>query len=261
MDNITKNIRILMLILSTIYFQSISIYAFADEYIRFVGIADQIPYSFEENGKITGIDYDFFSEISKRLGFTARIDLVPFIRGLNYMKNGTADGILQIYYKKEREDYLIYSEFPIHYSSINIFVKKGSEFIYNNIEDLYGKKVGNHSGFFVSHEFMQAAKEKKILLEEARTTEMNLMKLESGRIDCFVANPDTVLFNIKKFGFTGKMVGLPTPLVPKKEVYLGLSKNGKNVKDKHDFIKSINIVMKEIIEDGTYERILNKYLK
>ena len=240
---------------------SVSSYAFADEVIRFVGIKAQVPYSFEEDGEVKGIDCDLFSEISKRLGFAAKIELVPFKRGIEYIKNGKADGILQIYYKKERENFVIYSERPIHYSSISIFVKKGNEFIFNKIEDLYGKKVGNHSGFIISTQFTQAAEEKKILLEEARTTNMNLKKLEAGRIDCFVANSDTVLFNVKKLGLMGKIVELPTPLIPKKMVYLGLSKNGRNIKDKHDFIRNIDLVMKRIIEDGIYEKIMDKYLK
>lgn len=238
-----------------------SSYVLAAEEINFVAIENIVPFSYEEGGQIKGIDYEFFMEISKRVGFTPKATLAPFKRTLHLLETGTTDGSFQIYYKKEREEFLIYSEIPMHYSNVMVYVKKDDDFIFNKIEDLYGKKVGIQSGFFISPEFQKAVDEKKIVVDEARECEMNLKKLVSGRIDCFISSSQLAMFFINTLGFQEKIKELPTLLVSTKGTYLALSKNGKNIKDKSEFIKKINAAMKEITEDGTYEKIENKYLK
>ncbi len=255
------NAMVLRVFIISVFLISSCLTAFADEEISFVAVENIIPFSYEENGQIQGIDYEFILEISKRVGFNPKIMLVPFKRGLHLLENGTADGSFQIYYKKERESFLIYSDIPMHYSNVSIYVRNDDNFIFNKIEDLYGKKVGIQSGFFISPEFQKAVDEQKIVVDEAKECEMNLKKLVVGRIDCFISSSQIAMFYINNLGFQEKIKSLPTLVVPEKGTYLALSKNGKNIKDKHDFIKKINVAMKEIIEDGTYDKIQNKYLK
>ncbi len=252
---------VLKILIISVVLISPSLSAFADEEISFIAVENIVPFSYEEEGKIKGIDYEFILEISKRVGFNPKIMLLPFKRGLHLLETGEVDGSFQIYYKEDRESFLIYSEIPIHYSNVSIYVKKDDNFIFNKIEDLYGKKVGIQSGFFISPEFQKAVDEQKIVVDEAKECEMNLKKLAAGRIDCFISSPQIAMFYINNLGFQEKIKSLPNFVVPEKGTYLALSKNGKNIKDKDDFIKKINAAMKEIIADGTYDKIQNKYLK
>jgi len=56
----------------------------------------------------------------------------------------------------------------MYYVQYSVFVKKGREFDFNRIEDLYGKTVGIQRGWFVSDEFDKAVSEEKSLLMRQR---------------------------------------------------------------------------------------------
>lgn len=234
--------------------------AFADDTLHFVGVQNIIPFAYEEEGVKKGIDYDVFMEISKRMGFTAKIELLPWKRIWESLKKGSIDGTTTIYYKKKREEFVIYSKIPIRYTTINVFVNKGHEFDFRNVNDLFGKTVGKQSGFFISHEFEQAVKSQKIILDEARDTDRNIKKLILKRIDCLVSNPQIAKFYMKKLGLQHEIVELPVPLVPGQKIHLALSKKGKNIKDKLQFIEEISKTLKEIHLDGTFQKISDKYL-
>ena len=234
--------------------------AFADDTLHFVGVQNIIPFAYEEEGVKKGIDYDVFMEISKRMGFTAKIELLPWKRIWESLKKGSIDGTIEIYFNKNREEFVIYSKIPIRYSAINVFVNKGHEFDFRNISDLFGKTVGKQSGFFISHEFEQAVKSQKIILDEARETDRNIKKLILKRIDCIVSSPLIAKFYMKKLGLQDEIVQLPVALVPGKKVHLALSKKGKNIKDKLQFMEEINKTLKEIHLDGTFQKISDKYL-
>ena len=234
--------------------------AFADDTLHFVGVQNIIPFAYEEEGVKKGIDYEVFMEISKRMGFTAKIELLPWKRIWESLKKGSIDGTFEIYFNKKREEFIIYAKNPMRYSVINVFVNKGSEFEFRNVNDLFGKKVGKQSAFFISPEFEQAVKSKKIVLDEARDVDRNLKKLISKRIDCIVSNPQIVRFYMKKLGLQDKIVELPVPLVPGQKIHLALSKKGKNIKDKLQFMEEISKTLKEIHLDGTFQKISDKYL-
>ncbi len=161
----------------------------------------------------------------------------------------------------QREEFLIYSELPIHYSTYGVFIKKGSGFVFNTVTDLYGKRMGKVRGFFFSEEFKRAVRDKKIILEEANNTESNLKKLAAGRIDGFVSNSQMAKFYIKKLGLGEDITEFPTPLVADKPLYIALSKKGKAISDKPGFMKKINAAMKSLKEDGIFKEINDKYLK
>ena len=66
-----------------------------------VGLFGFIPYAYEENGKITGILYDFLNDIDKEirpLKFTYRI--YPYNRLLEELKSGNVD--LALFYSNEK---------------------------------------------------------------------------------------------------------------------------------------------------------------
>ncbi|NJL59660.1 MAG: transporter substrate-binding domain-containing protein [Desulfobacteraceae bacterium] len=140
----------------------------ADEPLYFVGVENVIPSAYMENGEIKGIEYDTFREIALRLGLNVKIELLPVKRMLAYMEEGKADGTFQIYYAKERERFVLYSDIPMRTFSMNVYVKKDKTFEFGEVKDLYGKKVGKQSGFFISPDFEQAVKEGKIILDEAQ---------------------------------------------------------------------------------------------
>ena len=251
----------LFLLLSMLLVCSSSV--FAAEKQKWAAVEKVPPFTIEEDGKVTGMAIEIFQEVSRRMGFEADIRALPFKRLLHYLKNGTLDGAIQIYYNPEREKFIIYSEVPGYWQAHYVFVKKGNEdkFPTKTLEDLYGKRVAKERGFFVTQEFQKAVEEGKIIVDEAQNAQLNLSKLISGRMDCYVSNYHIALYNIRKLGFQGQIVPLSEPLAPKKGTFMAISKKSKNIPNKEEFMKEFSATLKEIHTDGTLERITNKYVK
>jgi len=87
---------------------------------------------------------------------------------------------------------------PMHYSASYIFVKKGKEFKFDSITDLYGKTIGNLRGFVVSKEFDKAVEDKKIIIEEVESRQQNINKTLVDRIDGFVSNDASTMLLLKE---------------------------------------------------------------
>ncbi|MFC1884246.1 substrate-binding periplasmic protein [Thermodesulfobacteriota bacterium] len=239
----------------------ISMNAFASEKLRFAAVENVPPFTFEENGEIKGISIEIFKEIRKRMGFRSSIRALPFKRLLFYLKSGRLDGAIQIYYKKSREEFLIYSEVPGYWSAHHVFIRRGDDgrFPTQTLQDLFGKRVAKEKGFFVTEEFQKAVDQGKITLDEAQNTKLNLTKLVNGRMDCYVSNYHIALYNIGKFGFQNKIVPLTKPLAPKKGTFMAISKKAERIPNKAEFMAEFSRVLKEIHSDGTLESIQNKY--
>lgn len=218
------------------------------------------PWIYEENGVIKGIDYEAFQKVAKRLKFDFTVKLLPFKRCFDYLIKGKIDGMLLLYYKKERESFVNYVlDAPMHYSKYYVFVKKGKEFKFNSISDLHGKIIGNIRTFTISEEFDKAVNENKIIIEEVEYREQNITKLLLNRIDAFVSNYASTKLVLNKLKLSNEVVHLPHPII-EKPVYFAFSKNSTNVKDKDKMIKAFTQAINEIKEDGTYDKIFDKYL-
>lgn len=177
----------------------ITSYASAQQNLTFVTLDNFPPYTWRENGNAKGIDTDIVNELADRLGLEIIIDFVPWKRVLAGTEKGAADGAFAAFKTAEREVFAYYVEPPLHKSVYKVFVKKGKEFQFNDIRDLYGKIIGKNSGFHISDEFEQAGKDKKIFIDDyGITMEQNIKKLNAGRFDGVVGNVDEILYIIKK---------------------------------------------------------------
>lgn len=234
--------------------------ALAEDRIKIIG-EDVFPYSFTENGNKKGIDYDLIMEANKRMQIKADITFSPWKRMITTVEEGGYDAGFSVFYKKEREVFGIYAKTPLHYSKYSIFVKKGSEFKFESIKDLHGKTVGNIRGYKLNEEFDRAVSEGKIIVEEANEIAQNAKKLEAGRIDCVLGHHDLMLYTLKKLNLSDHIVPLPIPVEERKSAYLIFSRNGKNIADKNAFVNKYNTVLEEMMRDGTYQKINDKYLK
>lgn len=233
----------------------------ASDTLVFSAVGDIVPIAFEENGEKKGLCYDLFLEVKKRLNLDMRIDFHPFKRMLKYLREGTIDGTIGIYYKADRKEYLIFSDNPIYWVRYSIFVEKGKEFDFAGIEDLYGKKVGIQSGWFVSSRFDEAVSEGKILVEETTENESNLRKLHEGRIDAFIGNYYISMHTLKRLSLQENIVALPNPVKKQKGVYWAISKKANNIADKSEFIDRVNKAIDNIRNDGTLDALKTKYTR
>ncbi len=203
--------------------------------------------------------YDLLKEVAKRLDIEIKITLAPWKRVLRKIKTGACDGGFALFRNKDREKYGHFVG-PLHYSSFVIFVKKGNEFPYNKVDDLFGKTLAKKAGFVISDGFDNAVEKKKISLDTFYTAESLFVNLMSNKVDGFIGNAIVNRFRLAHSKYRDQITYLPKNVVKKKPAYLVISKKSE-IKNKNQLIKKIQNELQKIHSDGTYKKIIDKYLQ
>ena len=232
----------------------LSLYVVADD--------DFPPYSFVKKKKVTGIDVDIVKEMGRRLNINIKVNLFPWKRLIMMTKTGRCDGSMSLFHSRNREKFALFT-YPLHYSTFVLFVKKGNEFQYSTIKDLFGKNLAKQSGFIISEEFDRAVSNKKIEVSEIFKVrdgiKYTLMEISDG----LVANKHVTLYklnqNVNFSTFKDKFSILPKPIKQKRAAYFVLSKNAK-IKNKANLQKRITGTFRSMDLDGTYQKLVNSYI-
>ena len=220
------------------------------------------PFSFSENGVPAGIDVDIARELGERIGIEFKISLMPWKRLLAKTRKGEIDAAMSLFKTRERETFAIFTH-PIHYSTFVLFVKKGREFQYTTISDLYGKRILIEAGFSAGEAFDRAVSENKINAQEVFQPSGVFHFLVNGSYDAFVNNREVTLYrlrhkqNFKKYA--DQITFLPRPVKHQNGAFFVLSKQGA-VKNKAGLAQKITAHLREMEAQGRYTAITGRYI-
>jgi len=232
----------------------------AEQTLHFVTDDEFPPYSWLVGGKAVGIDVDMVRELCSRIEEKCTIEPRPWKRALVEVEQGTVDGLFSAFVTPEREQFSYVTKYPIHYSTHYIFVKKGNEFQFQTISDLYGKRIGKYLGFFISNEFDKAVSEGRITIYEVGTAKTNIARLMLDRVDGVIANYHETLFSLRDSDARQIITYLPYPILKSRGAYLMISKKSTNIADKPQLVHRINNALESMYNDGVAEEINKKYV-
>lgn len=228
--------------------------------LSFVTLDNFQPYSWVSDEGARGIDVAIIRELSRRIDIPISISFVPWKRVLLMTKTGKADGSFAAFKTPERSEFAIYIDPPMHYSTYKLFVKKGSEFRYAKLEDLYGKTIAKNAGFVLSASIDQAITETKIKVIEGKNANNNIRLVVSGRADAFVGNENEIMYRLKQMKLTDEIIPLPRPLRASRGAFLMISK-AADIANKQLIVKRISKTLSEMERDGFFQKIYDQYLK
>ncbi len=217
------------------------------------------PYSWEENGKARGINVEAIEEVRRRSGLPIKITLVPWKRRLSQVQKGEVVGAFLSFRTPEREAYAYYMEPPIHYSTYKIFVRKGEEFSFSSIQDLYGKTIAKNRGFHITDDFEMAVKNQNIDVIEANNMKKGLELLIRGRAKAVVGNVHEVKFFADQLDLSRSIVALPLPIKRPIPAHLIISNKAK-IEDRDKVIHLLETTLETMRQEGAMEAIQRKYL-
>lgn len=246
----------LWVLLGSVAVQSLA----AQQVLNFATLDKFSPFTWEENGQAKGIDIDIVKEMCQRMEVKCNIRFYPWKRVLAYTEEGKIDGGFGAFKNPTREAFAYFLKYPVHYSTYSVFVKKGHEFSFQKIEDLYGKNIGINRGFKLSKEFDEAVDTNKIHVQEAGDMAANINKLMLSRIEGIAGNYHETLILLKKMRLSDQVVSLPYPIIPPKGAYLMISK-ATNIPNKIQLINKMNGILKVMYDDGTVDQINAKYFQ
>ena len=202
------------------------------------------------NGYLTQLVKEAF----KRKGYELDVKFVPWKRALEHSKRGNYDGLLGAYYKKERTSFFEYSQ-EIDQTQIVFFTKKSKNIQYDKFTDLSKYIIGVVRAYHYTKEFDKA--KKYLHLFEANHVRHNIKLLIHDRVDLILGSKKVILALLNKhYPQYVSQIKFITPILQSNKLYVTISKKRKNHKR---IISDFNEGLQEIIEDGTYDKILKLY--
>ena len=247
------------ILMFTIVFFLINFAVLAKEKIIILVDENYQPYSFVEKNELKGIYVEILKEIGKKLkNYEVSLEPIPWIRGIKMIEKGEAYAIIPPYYRPVERPNIYYSVPILEEELVLVGLSKLNE---NWPQDFKGNKVGINRGYSIFSD----AEKKIIKIEEANSTEDNIQKLLTGRIDYYVNDKYSILWtleNLKK----SKLV--PSEILVKvREVvnlrkewsYIGYSKL-YNFSNKQEFESLINTEIEKMKKNGKMDEIIKKYI-
>ncbi|GKV55290.1 ABC transporter substrate-binding protein [Sporosarcina sp. NCCP-2222] len=205
------------------------------------------PFNFEENGELTGFDVEIGKAIAEKMGLEPNPVTNPFETILQGLVAKKYDAIIgSMAYTKKRAEQAAFTE-PYYYSGGMIWVSADNNDV-TSPEDLKGKKIG----VVAQSTYEEPAKTVSDNLQYYSSDVVALKDLTvKGRLDAVITS-DIVGFEAKDSGFAIKEVGNPLWV---EQPSIAVRKDNDKLRDE------IDKALKEIINDGTYEEISQKWFK
>ena len=204
------------------------------------------PFSYEEGGELTGFDVEIGEAIAEKMGLEPNPVTTPWETIIPSLKGKKFDAIIgSMAITAKRSEQVSFSD-PYYYSGGMIFAPEGSDI--SSEEDLKGKRIG-----VVAQSTYDTAAQKytdDIKYYNSDVVALNDLTVK-GRLDA-VITADVVGFEAIAAGLEIKEVGDP----------LWIEQAAVAVRPEDEkLLEGINKAMKELVEDGTYEEISNKWFK
>ncbi len=210
------------------------------------------PYYSEHLENYGGIS-EIIVEAYKRVGYTVKIQFLPFARALNETQEGQVDGIIGVWYRPEREQWFVFSQPIPPPNQIGFYKRKQDKITFTKFEDLKPYVIGTIIGFVNPPEFEKATYLKR---EEVVTDAQNLQKLFYKRIDLALIDKGLADYIIRtQFPEYREALEWLEPAVKEEPNFLGISKKTPDYLIK---LEAFNRGLAVITKEGLVGKILLK---
>lgn len=204
------------------------------------------PFNYKEGGQLTGFDVEIGAEIAKRMGMEADPVTNPWETIIQGLKAGKYDAIIgSMAITEERKEQVNFTR-PYYRSGAQVFVAADNEEI-TTADDLKGKKIGVVKASTFRDVALEYTDEKNVTGYDSDV--IALQELPTGRIDAVITD-QMVGFEAIKNELKIKDVGEPLWV---DEMAIPI------MKDNTELLEKVNAALEEMIADGTYDTISEKW--
>ncbi|CAK1240094.1 ABC-type amino acid transport/signal transduction system [Fructobacillus cardui] len=215
--------------------------------------ATYAPFDFQDkNNEYVGIDQDILKEVAKRNHFTYTLKPMSFNAAAQMVANGQADGIIAgMAITDERKQ--VYDVSDSYYKTgVAWITKKGSKI--KSLSELKGKTVALKSGTAASNYGLSLQKKYGFKVKYFNDTDTMYNDVVNGNSAATFEDMPVIQYAIKN----GLDLEVKNPNNPGNAGGYGFFvKKGQNPQ----LIADFNKTLKEMKADGSYQKIVDKYLK
>ncbi len=211
------------------------------------------PYEFIENNEVTGIDADIAAAIAEKLGLKLKIENMEFDSIITSVKNGKADmGVAGMTVTAERLEEVNFTESYATGVQV-VIVKEGSPI--TSVDDLFAEGANTTIGVQLAttgdlYSTWDIEDEGLGTVDRYNKGADAVMALKSGKVDCVIIDNEPA----KAFVAENEGLKILDTEYAIEDYAIAMSKNN------NDLYEQVNAALKELIADGTVQKILDKYI-
>ena len=235
--------------------------AWAAPCVKTLRWVDAPPYGFKDaNGDVRGLHIDLATQALKRVGCEVQLVEMPWVRAITALKLGRLDMLAGAADTQERKAFAFFSG-PTNSTRSLLFTSVSAQTRYkpNTLADIIGTDfrlgVQRESKYSTAYEVLLDNPAFTKRLTYVYSQESALRMLSAGRIDGVVGEELSSLNSIQKLGLGDSVK--PTQLViSDNQDYFAFSKASNSAA----FVKRFDAALRAMVKDGSYQRILERYL-
>ena len=182
---------------------------------------------------------------------------MPWARCLKDTETGEVDGVFSSFKLPERERFLVFSKEALTKQAIAFFARSESTQSFDgDLAAVQDVRIGVITGTSYGEQFDAAVRNGVLRnVEQTNSIESNLKKLVLGRVDLVPSYRYVALDTARRLQLLAKIREISPPLdsVP---TYLAFTKVRNLSKRSEEF----DAAMASMKQDGTYDRIIGRYL-
>ena len=215
------------------------------------------PYAYQTvaNGEVQGVVAEVVRQAFARMGHTVTIQVLPWPRVLQNVKEGAFDGFFTTYRVPDREAWADYSSEELAPQVTSLFVKRGAGIAYQgDLAQLAGQTIGVVTKVSYGVRFDRAVRDKVLAhVMESVDGATNFRQLLAGRVSVVASNRLGARFLLHEMGRSEEITELNPPLESLPS-YIAFSKQ-RNLKAlRNQFDKTLQ----KMKADGTWARIMRQ---
>lgn len=204
------------------------------------------PYEYYDGDQIVGIDPEIAQAIAEKLGMTLQINDMEFESAIAAAQTGQSDIVMAgVTITPDREENLNFTE--TYATGIQVVIVKEDSDI-TSIDDLEGKLIGVQQGttgdIYCSGDYGEEA------VEKYSSGPLAVEALKNGQVDCVVIDNEPA----KEFVAANDGLKILDTEFTNEDYAIGIAK------DNTELFEKVNNALKELMEDGTVQSIIDKYI-
>ena len=208
------------------------------------------PYNYTEDGKLTGLSSEVVRALLTKVNHPDNIEVLPWSRSYNLIQKKSGYILFSTTRTEARENMFKWVG-PLAPNTWCFYAKKGSGIKINSLEE--AKKIGA-IGTYKEDACELFLKEKGFTnIDSIVDDNLNPKKLIAGRIDLWIIGDVMGMHKARKQGLGDKIEKIFD--IKTTQLYIAFSKETSD-----DVINKWQAALDELKADGTYDKILSKYL-
>lgn len=224
---------------------------------------DDPPFSMQaEDGAVVGIYVDVNRAALERLGCQTKLRKLPWARALKELELGRLDILPGAFRRPEREVYAHFSGSVLPPSRNRLFMHSQAmqRWPVMRLLELQHTafRLGAQINVAYGADYQQLMNDPAFVARVSTVaTRTNLWRMvDKGRIDGVIADENTGAYEIQQLGL-GEQIKPTAVVVSSDAAEVAFSKHSADP----DFVQAYADALRELVVDGSYERIVQRYIK